>query len=161
MREMVTEPARPTPDPDLIAQAAKLLGAASAPLIVVGGGALGAVQSVRAIAEMLQAPVLAHRLGRGVMSDRHYLSITMPAGHRLWHKSDVILAIGSRLQIPRMSWGTDPEQKIIHIDIDPIELTRISKPAVALLADADDALRLLLDALPKQMGNMTATQAVR
>ena len=154
----VTEHVRPAPDPDLIAEAAKMLGAASAPMIVVGGGAVAASESVRAVAEMLQAPVLSHRLGRGVMSDRHYLSVTMPAGHRLWHKSDVILAIGTRLQIPRMSWGTDPEQKIIHIDVDPVELTRISKPAVALLADADDALRLLADALPKHMDRRSARE---
>ena len=64
------EPARretPSIDEDAIEAAAKLLGKAKAPLIIVGGGAQDASTEVRAIAEMLQAPVVAYRTGLGVL----------------------------------------------------------------------------------------------
>ncbi|WP_414902225.1 thiamine pyrophosphate-dependent enzyme [Sphingomonas flavalba] len=135
------------PDPDLIAEAAALLGRAEKPLIFVGAGAIGAAEEVREIAEMLQAPVVSHRGGRGILSDRHYLSQTFPAGHRLWPEADVVLAIGTRLKYPRMHWGNDAALKVVHIDIDPMQLTRIAAPAVGLAGDAQATLRALIDGL--------------
>src|ERR1700757_3149807 len=62
------------PDPDQIAEAARLLAAAKKPLIFVGGGALDAGEEVRATAEILQAPVISFSGGKGIVSDRHYLA---------------------------------------------------------------------------------------
>ena len=73
-------------DTDKIEEAAKLLGAAKNPMIVVGGGAQDANVEVRRVAEMLEAPVCGFRLGRGVLDSRHHLSITMPTG-RFWTPS--------------------------------------------------------------------------
>ncbi len=140
-------PPPPTPDPEAVEQAAKLLGAAERPLIMVGGGAAGAAAEVLALAEMLQAPVIAQRGGRGVVSDRHYLSQSWPAGHRLWAEADVVVAIGTRLQQARMAWGEDDALKIVRIDIDPTEINRLSKPAVGIVADAAQAVRTLVDGL--------------
>src|SRR5580692_5830888 len=58
-------------DDDAVERAAKLLGSAKRPMIAVGGGALGAGAEVLAVAEMLQAPVISHRMGRGVVSERN------------------------------------------------------------------------------------------
>ena len=143
-------PAPLTPvDGDLIEKAAKLLGEAERPLIFVGGGVFGAEAELLETAEMLQAPVVSHRMGRGAIDDRHYLSQNQPAGHRLWATADVVLAVGTRLQHQRMSWGTDADLKIVHIDIDPAELKRISTPAVGIAADAKTALAALAAALAK------------
>ena len=63
--ELIATPAQPDPcpvDEDAVERAAKLLGSARHPLIVVGGGAQGAGEHVQAIAEMLEAPVLTGRL---------------------------------------------------------------------------------------------------
>ena len=136
-------------DTDLIDKAAELLGAAERPVIFVGGGVFGAEAELLETAEMLQAPVVSHRTGRGAIDDRHYLSQTQPAGHRLWDTADVVLAVGTRLQHQRMSWGTDAGLKIVHIDIDAAELKRISTPAVGIAADAKAALAALLPALAK------------
>lgn len=134
----------PEANPDDIQQAAKLLATAKQPLIVCGGGALDASAELLELAEMLQAPVISQRGGRGVISDRHYLSHSYPAGHRLWPDADVVLAVGTRFKYYRLHWGTDSALKTIHIDIDPTEVNRIAKPTVAIIADASQALKQLI-----------------
>lgn len=134
-------------DLDAVAEAARILGAARRPMIVVGGGALGASEAVRALAEMLQAPVISSRNGRGVLDSRHYLSHTMPAGHALWKDADAVLAIGSRLQPQRQIWGTDDGLKIIHLDIDRAALERIGPRDVTIMADAAAGTAALIDKL--------------
>ena len=138
----------PPIDDDAVRQAARKLGHANKPLIVVGGGAQDASEEVQALAEMLQAPVIAFRNGRGVLDSRHELSHTLPAGHVLWRDADVVLAIGTRLQPQQMSWGLDDALQIIRVDIDAEEMNRIAKPAVSLVGDATGVLRRLLNVLP-------------
>ncbi len=145
--EPLTEGEPIAPDADLISDAAKLLGNAREPMIYIGSGAIEAGEEIRELAEMLQAPVISQRGGRGVLSDRHYLSHSYPAGHRLWPRVDVVIAIGSRLKYPRMHWGTDANLKIIHIDIDPTEIERISKPSIGIVGDAKQTVALLVNAL--------------
>jgi len=60
-------------DPDLIGQAARLLGKALNPLIIIGGGAVDASEELLAIAQALQAPVTTLWSGKGIIDERHYL----------------------------------------------------------------------------------------
>ena len=135
------------PDPALIEQAAALLDKSTQPLIIVGGGAQHASAEITQLAEILQAPVSAFRTGHGVLDSRHYLSVTSPLGNELWKDCDVVLAIGTRLQMQQMAWGTDDQLKIIHIDIDEAALGRHTDPAIGILADARLASEALLEAL--------------
>jgi acetolactate synthase-1/2/3 large subunit len=137
----------PAPDPDLVAKAAELLGKAKQPLIFIGSGAAEAGEALLAVAELLQAPVIANLAGRGVLDDRHALMHTALSGYELWRTADVVLAVGTRLQHPQMLWGLDDQLKIVRIDIDPTEIARYAKPAVGLVADAKRALTALHDAL--------------
>jgi acetolactate synthase-1/2/3 large subunit len=141
---------RPSPeiDPELIARSVAILAGASRPVIVVGSGAQHASAQVRKIAERLQAPVIAHRMGRGVLDSRHPLSATAPMGNRLWQDADVVLAVGTRLQMQQMVWGMDSTLKIIRIDADPEELNRIHIPEAGFVGDAAAVLDLLLEQLP-------------
>ncbi len=150
---------RPPVDADAIEQAAKLLAGAKNPLIFVGSGALDAGVEVQHLAELLQAPVVAHRMAHGLLSSRHPLSLRMPAAHVLWETADVVLAVGARLQVPLQNWGYDSELKIIHIDIDPAEHGRITPPAVSLVADSGDALRALILVVEKQSPVRSSRQA--
>ena len=109
---------------------------AECPVIFVGGGALDAAEEVRALAERLTAPVVAYRRGKGVLDDRHPLSHALPGGHALWPKADVVLAVGTRLQLPLSAWGIDDKLKIIKVDIDRDELDRIRMPEIGLVGDA-------------------------
>ena len=57
---------RPAVDTGAIEEASRLLGKARNPIIFVGGGAMHAGEEVRALAEALQAPVIASGSGRGM-----------------------------------------------------------------------------------------------
>jgi acetolactate synthase-1/2/3 large subunit len=134
-------------DEDAIARAAGLLAKAECPVIFVGGGALESAEEVRALAERLSAPVVAYRRGKGIIDERHPLSQVLPGGHALWAKADVVLAVGTRLQIPVSAWGTDDKLKIIKIDIDPAELDRLRKPEIGLVGHSTAVLRRLTEHL--------------
>ncbi len=89
----------PAIDEDAIEAAAKLLAASKRPMIWVGGGAQDASIEVRQLAEMLQAPVVSYRTGAGVLDTRHELAQRMTGAYRLWPAVDVLLGIGTRLQM--------------------------------------------------------------
>ncbi len=146
--EAAVEVRPPEADPDLIAAAAKMLGAAKAPMIFVGSGAYHAAAEVRALAEMLQAPVVAYQNGRGILDERHYLAQVHPAGNALWAECDVALSIGCRLQPERMYWGIDDDLKVIHVDIDPTELTRVMAPTIGIVGDSALVTAALVDEVP-------------
>ena len=141
-------PALPAVDGELIDRAAALLAAAKQPMIYVGSGAADASAEVLALAERLQAPVVAYTGGKGVLSDRHYLAQNLLAGHALWRAADVVLAVGTRFNQPLTRWGLDADIKVIRIDLDPVEIARIARPAIGIVADAREALAALLQALP-------------
>ena len=133
-------------DQDQIDKALDLLQKAKKPVIVAGSGAVQAYRQVRALAEALQIPVMACRSGKGIVSSDSYLSATFPMGHRLWADADVVLAIGTRLNWPLTMWGKDDGLKLIRIDIDPTQISRICQPELGIVADALDALDALLAA---------------
>ena len=136
-------------DEDAVERAAKLLGGADHPMIVVGGGAQGAGEYVQRIAELLDAPVMTGRMGQGVIDGRHRLSITAPAGYRFWGEADVVLAVGTRLQPQQQNWGLDDTLKIIRIDADSEELDRHRKPEIGIVGDATATLKVLAQYLEK------------
>ena len=139
-----------TIDAEQIDQAAALLADAKKPLLFVGGGAVNAAAEVLAIAEMLEAPVVSFTGGKGIVSDRHYLAQPALAGHELWRDTDVVLAIGTRLHQPQVRWGIDRDLKLIRIDVDPVEITRVTRPSLGIVADAKAALTALRAALERR-----------
>lgn len=139
----------PPVDEDLIKDAARVLTAAKRPMIVIGSGALDASAELLAVAERLQAPVMAKRKGKGIIPEDHYLSQNLPAGHRLWGEADAVLAVGTRLKMPLTMWGYDDDLKLIRIDIDPVELSRIVDPDVGIVGDAGRVLGALSEELER------------
>ena len=157
-------PAEPAIDDDMVVAAAKRLAVAARILIVAGGGAQDAAPEVTALAHLLQAPVLAHRRGRGVLDGRSPFSVTLPLGRELWGEADVVLGIGTRLFFGFQQWGVDDKLAIIRIDADPEEPDRLRKPALALVGDAAATLRRLIAALdghtrPSRRDEMVERQA--
>src|SRR5258706_70785 len=121
----------PEPDTDAIGAAAKLLAAARKPMLMCGAGAQHAATEVLALAETLQAPVTAFRSGRGVVPEDHALGVAAVAARELWDEVDVLVGIGSRLEMPYMRWRdmlhNEPRPsrpKLIRIDINANELRR-------------------------------------
>ena len=143
-------------DAGAVDDAAKLLASAEHPVIVAGGGALHASEALRTVAETLQAPVIAHRMGRGILDDRHPLSVTQPAGARLWKHADAVLAVGTRFRHYRTDWGA-AGLPAVRVDADPTQMHRLGRPAVPIVADA----RLALEALSAALGRLAGKRASR
>jgi acetolactate synthase I/II/III large subunit len=151
----------PKPDPDKITALAKLLNGAKAPMLWVGGGALHAGAEIRALAERIGAPVVSFRGGRGIVDDRHPLGLTIPAGYRLWPDTDLLVGIGTRLEVPTTRWGPMPAGvKIVRIDIDPAEMPRL-KVDLGIVADSADAVRALTEAVTPRSDNARAAAIAR
>jgi len=137
------------PDPELVERAAAILGKARRPLIMIGGGAIDASVELLELAQLLQAPVVSFWNAKGIIDERHFLSMSYPAGHRLWAETDAVLAVGTRLKLPLMYWGCNDGLPIIRIDIDPAEVDRIASPAVGITADARTTLEQLIPAVSR------------
>jgi acetolactate synthase-1/2/3 large subunit len=135
-------------DPDLIERAARLLGEAEQPLIFAGGGIerADASEELRTLAELLQAPVILSRNGKGALSDRHYLSQGPLAEAEYLPRADVILIVGTRFaDILAGARALGPHQTTIHLDVDPEEIGRNQPVAVGIEADAKAGLAALAD----------------
>lgn len=141
----------PQPDPDLVTHAAGLIKASKAPMIFVGSGAIEAGEEILELAEMIDAPVVAFRSGRGIVSNAHELGLTMAAAYKLWPTTDLMIAIGTRAELPASGfrWPYQPTGlKSIRIDIDPAEMRRLAAD-VAVVADARDGTADLVAAVKK------------
>jgi len=137
------------PDPELIQRAAKVLAGAAKPMIVVGGGALEAGEEILELAQTLQAPVVSFRSGRSIVSDDRELGLNIVAGHKLWPETDVLLGIGTRLDVPSSLWRHPPRGlKVLRVDIDPVEMRRV-RPDIGIVADSKVATRDLIKAVQK------------
>lgn len=137
--EPETQPSRAAEgDDETMELAAQLLTQAERPLIWAGSGAVysDAAPIVRALAEFLKAPVVTSRTGKGILSDRHPLSLGMAnmgfKPLKEWtDRRDVILAVGVR-----GGFGTPgAHQKVIRIDIEPQTATS-GAPECAITGDA-------------------------
>lgn len=142
--------APPAPDPDRVAAAAKLIAQSKTPMIFVGSGALEAGDEILELAEMIDAPVVAFRSGRGIVSNRHELGLTFAAAYQLWPQTDLIIGIGTRMELPTtFRWPFRPEGlKSVRIDIDPAEMRRFA-PDGAIVSDSKAGARALADAVSK------------
>ncbi len=139
--------APPPPDPERVEQAARLIAQSRSPMIFVGGGAIEAAEAVLDFAELIDAPVVAFRSGRGVVSNAHELGLTIAEAYRLWPRTDLMIGIGTRLEVPFWRWPFRPQGlRSIRIDIDPAEMRRFS-PDAAIVADAADGTHALAAAV--------------
>lgn len=145
--------APPPVNEEAVKRAAQMIAAARQPMIMVGSGALGAAAEVRALAELLQAPVMAHRSGRGIVAEDTPYGFNLGAAFEPWQSCDVLITIGSRMELQFVRWRKFPAgMKIVRLDIDPREMIR-RRADVALVADAADGARALLAELTPLVGS--------
>ena len=135
--------APPAPDPAAIEQAAALLAKAKRPMIMVGGGAIDAHAEILELAEHLQAPVVSFRSGRGIVSNDNPLGLTCAEGFKCWPGTDVLVGIGTRLELQWFRWPDQPaDLELITIDIDAANVERFG-PDVAIVGDAKASVAVL------------------
>ena len=141
------------PDGAALADAAARLGSAVRPVLLVGGGARGAADAVRRVAERLGAPTVTTANGKGVLPEDHPLSLGaglhLPAVADLVAEADAVLAVGTELAPSDLWYGPLPlDGRLVRIDVDPVAVLTNARPAVALVGDAAATLDALLDVLP-------------
>jgi acetolactate synthase-1/2/3 large subunit len=140
----------PQPDTERVKAAAALIAGSRTPMIFVGSGAIHARDEILELAELIDAPVVAFRSGRGIVSNVHELGLTMAAAYRLWPQTDLMIGIGSRMELPTsFRWPFRPDGlKSVRVDIDPAEMRRFT-PDAAIVADARAGTSELLVAVRK------------
>ena len=143
---------RPSPEAADVADAARLIAAAKAPVIVVGGGAIysEATEELAAFATRFGIPVVETQAGKGALPWNHPLNAG-PAGtngglaaNRLAHDADVVICVGTRMgDFVTASRTTfqNPDATFIAINIGPMDAHKLR--AVPVVADAREALRAL------------------
>lgn len=157
---------RTRPDADQVERAAELLLGAHRPVILAGGGCLNAeaAAELRAVAELLNAAVVATMMGKGVFPEDHPLAAEHTGangtllGNHMTREADVILAVGTRFAeqtsssyVPGQSFSI-PGTRLIHFDIDPREIGKNYPTEVGAVCDARSGLADLLDALHDRHG---------
>lgn len=142
------------PNPRQVREAARLLSIASQPVLYVGGGATrgDASEEILELANLTNAPVVTTLTARGVIpdSDPHCLGMpgmhgTVPAVAAL-QKADLIIAAGARFD-DRVTGKLDafaPNAKIVHIDIDPAEISKNRVADVPIVGDIKESMKDLL-----------------
>lgn len=121
--------------------------------LLVGLGAAGAVNEVRALAEWLHAPVATTGSGRGVMDETHPLSLgfgwmaeSIASVNRIFETCDLLLAIGVKFsQTGTQDYRLRIQCPLIHVDASLQVLDQNYKAEVPLSMDA----RVFLDELLK------------
>src|ERR1700750_270142 len=135
----------PQPDSERVRPAAALIADSKTPMIFVGSGAIHAGDEILELAELIDAPVVAFRSGRGIVSNAHELGLTMASAYRLWPRTDLMIGIGTRMELPTtFRWPFRPDGlKSVRIDIDPSEMRRLTVDA-PVVADAQAGTRELV-----------------
>ena len=148
-------PSRPAPCPKAVLRAVDVLKAAQRPLLLLGGGTVDAGAAAQALAEALDAPTACTINAKGLLPKGHPLSLgsnqSLPPVRELLLTSDVVLAIGTELGETDYDVVFDGNFRIngtlIRIDIDPEQLNCNILADVAILSDAQLAMRELLAGL--------------
>src|SRR5579863_4007852 len=142
---------RSGPDPQSVSAIAEALVAAQRPVIVAGQGVHygKAWPQLKALAELLEAPVMTTLPGKSAFPENHPLSLGsggIGIGEHLWHmlqNCDFIFGIGC--SFTRTSFGTamPKGKKIAHATLDPYAINKDVPVDLAAVGDAG----LTLDAL--------------
>lgn len=134
-----------------VATAAQRLAGAARPIILAGGGAVGAA-SVAALAEALDAPVVMTTNGRGILPESHPLaapvSPSLQSVRDAIDEADCILALGT--EFGRTDYDMydrapfQPRGTLIRVNVDPEQVTGSKMDDLALASDVEAAVQGLL-----------------
>ncbi|WEO94478.1 glyoxylate carboligase [Streptomyces sp. FXJ1.172] len=149
------------------------------PVIVAGGGIIGADAAGLLVefAELTQTPVIPTLMGWGALPDDHELNAGMvgvQTSHRYGNanflESDFVLGIGNRWANRHTGYKLDVyrgERKFVHVDIEPTQIGKIFPPDYGVVSDAKAALELFIEVakelkaagkLPDRAGWVASTQ---
>ena len=139
-------------------KAVAMLCAAERPLIVAGGGVIGADACAELVefAELTGTPVVPTLMGWGALPDDHPLNagmVGLQTSHRYGNENflaaDFVLGIGNRWANRHTGYRLDvytEGRTFVHVDVEPTQIGRIFAPDYGIASDAGAALRLFTEA---------------
>jgi acetolactate synthase-1/2/3 large subunit len=141
-------------DPQQVARAAELINAAERPVILAGHGVLisHAYDELQELAEKAQIPVVPTLLGISSFPTGHYLNLGMAGMHGMASaslaidKADLLISLGMRFddRVTGRIKDFAPNAKVIHVDIDPSELSKNVRATVPVVGDLKCVLGQLI-----------------
>src|SRR5450756_202344 len=146
--EHLTADLGPSPDPDLIERAARLIREAERPAVIAGGSVwwAHAEAELKELVETAHLPLTVNGLARGILPRGHPLFFPRARGPALG-EADLILVIGVPLDF-RLNFGQPPVfaegAKLVVMDVDDHRKHRASE--VAIYGDLKAALAALAGA---------------
>ncbi|MFB6169627.1 MAG: biosynthetic-type acetolactate synthase large subunit [Haloarculaceae archaeon] len=146
-------------DEAAVDDAVAALSAAERPVVLAGGGVskAGASDELRRFATGYDIPVVTTMPGIGTFPEDHDLAMEVAGMHGTGYANlalqccDVMLAVGTRFD-DRLTGGVEtfaPDAELIHVDIDPSELSKNVPADYPLVGDAKRVLDQLDDAMPR------------
>jgi acetolactate synthase-1/2/3 large subunit len=146
-----------------IQAAAQLLAEAKRPVFYVGGGVVRAKASpeLLKLAELVGAPVVTTLMARGAFPDSNPLNLGMPGMHGTVpavlaiQESDLLISLGARFddRVTGKPSEFAPNAKVVHVDIDPAEISKIRLADVPIVGDAKDVIADLTAAFAQATKN--------
>lgn len=147
---------KPVPkiDEAKIDEVAELLNTAKAPLFIVGQGVLlaGASEEMVKLVYKSGAAVASTLMSLSAIPSDHPQYIGMVGMHgtvaanKMTQQSDLIIAIGMRFS-DRVTGDINhyaPNAKIVHIDIDAVEINKVVNSYIGINGDAKEVINMLL-----------------
>ncbi len=144
---------RESADPDIVHKAARRIEASTRPTMLLGGGVIkgDATAEARAFAIEHEIPVVTTMPGLGAFPEDHELAMEMGGMHGTGYANmaithcDTLIAVGTRFD-DRLTGGIEtfaPDAEVIHIDIDPAEISKNVHAEYPLVGDAATVLEQL------------------
>jgi thiamine pyrophosphate-dependent acetolactate synthase large subunit-like protein len=158
---------RSGPDPERIGEVARVLVEAKRPVIYAGQGVhyAQAWPQLRALAELLEAPVTTSLQGKSAFPENHPLALgsggrAMPEPvHHFLARADVIFGIGCSFAATTYGVAMPPGKTIIHATLDPADINHTVPVDYALAGDAALTLDALLSEVRQRLGGSVRGRA--
>ncbi len=139
------------PAKSVLQAAVALVEQSKRPIIVVGYGARDAMESVVALAERLNSPVLTTFKAKGQIADHHPLAAGVlgrsgtPVASWFMNECDLIIALGASFS---NHTGITPKRPIIQVDFERMTLGKFHAVTIPVWAEIGVTAKLMAAALP-------------
>lgn len=144
-------------DEEIVAAAAERIENSDRPALLLGGGVIKgeASEACRAFAIEHEIPVITTMPGIGAFPEDHELSLEMAGMHGTGYANmaithcDTLIGIGTRFD-DRLTGGIEtfaPDAELVHVDIDPAEISKNIYADYPLVGDAETVVEQLSEAV--------------
>jgi acetolactate synthase I/II/III large subunit len=148
-----------------IRRAAQMIWDAKRPFVYAGGGVIAAEASkeLTEFVDAIDAPTVCTLMGLGALSSSHPNFISMPGMHGSYaanmgmHDCDLMIALGVRFddRVTGRLAAFAPHAKVLHVDIDPAEISKNRTADLPIVGD----LKKVLPKLIREVNDLKAAEA--